>query len=250
MASMLKMAAAFLVGATFSLPSWSAPDLVKARASIEGWSGAKIADLRSVNEHLIEFTVDGRPFYADATGSFLIDGSVIDLRANINLTARRQAAAAQAALAGAVGASVVKEVRGSGARTIGVFTDPNCRFCHALEVELSKLTDVTIIRLPVGILGDASRKKSSAVLCSPDRMVAWRSISAGGDASPRPGCDMTASVDANAKLMASMGFKGTPGIVFADGTTHPGLLDSTKIVGRIQAAHAAQAARSGGVKAP
>lgn len=250
MASPLKLAAAVFAAFTLASPAWSAPDLNRARAVIEQWSGAKISDLRAINDHLVEFTVDGRAFYADATGSLLIDGSVIDLKSNVNLTARRQAKAAQDALANSTGAGAIREVRGSGARTIGVFTDPNCRFCHALESELNKLTDVTIIRLPVGILGDASRKKASLALCSTQPLAAWRAITAGSGAPAAAGCDKTSAVDANAKLMASMGFKGTPGIVFADGSTHPGLLDAGKILMRLQSAQAVQAARTGGAKSP
>lgn len=187
---------------------------------------------------LFEVVVDRKVMYADKNANFLVQGDIIDLSKNVNLTLERRNELMHVDVAQLPKNGLVKTVNGSGSRVLYTFEDPNCGFCKRLTPQLAQVKDVTIITYPVAILGPDSLIRSQHTLCSTDPEKTWRQHMTGTVAGygVDSACSSLPMVDRNSKLMSSLGFRGTPAIIFADGTSLPGYSDTKTIEARLTAA--------------
>lgn len=128
----------------------------------------------------------------------------------------------------------------SDARTVYVFTDPNCPYCNKLWSDARpwvKAGKVQLRHVIVGILTPTSAGKAAALLASKDpaaMLAAYEGQNAPATASamaggrPRPLGDgalkpllsiapaQQAQLDANERLMATLGLQATPAIAWRD----------------------------------
>ena len=84
----------------------------------------------------------------------------------------------------------IKTVRGRGARTLVVFSDPGCPYCKQLEAEIAKLKDVTIYTFLLGFQG---AETPAAIWCAADRQQVWERYMTSGDRRSCPLAQMRAS---------------------------------------------------------
>ena len=138
---------------------------------------------------LYEVQLDGEIVYTDARAEYFFSGDIYDIRKMPprNLTEGNARRSTLGVLAKAAEDVAIKSVRGSGARVVYTFEDPNCSFCKALRAELARMKDVTIYTFPTPILSQDSAEKSLAAWCAPDRTAAWETLMAGGTLPPIPG---------------------------------------------------------------
>ena len=175
---------------------------------------------------------DGREYsvvYTTADGKTLLHGNLIDSR-GINLTAldarshvpKPDYNAAWKALTSVQ--SVPEGTLETPKRTIYVFFDPNCPFCHAAWTALQayQKKGLRVEWIPVAYLRDSSAPKAAAMLEAGDRTATFRSImegfgsNDGAWAGRAIGPESLAALKANAALMARFGFHGTPSFVYKD----------------------------------
>lgn len=109
-------------------------------------------------------------------------------------------------------------------RTVYVFTDPNCPYCHRF-FEASRAWvragRVQLRHIPVGIMAATSPGQAAAWLTADDPTAAYRQhekdYAQGGI---KPLADIPPAVHeqilANNALMAGLGIHGTPGIIYRD----------------------------------
>ena len=71
--------------------------------------------------------------YVDASGQYFLFGHLYDMKSQRDLTAERQDAIARIDFAGLPLTDALKEVRGTGARMLAIFSDPDCPYCRRLE---------------------------------------------------------------------------------------------------------------------
>ena len=136
-------------------------------------------------------------------------------------------------------ADAIKTVRGTGSRSLYVFSDPACGFCKRLEPELEKLQDVTVYTFLVPFQG---RALPQAVWCSADRTKAWHDLMLRGDATALGAqADCTTPLDRNLQLARQLRVNGTPTLLYADGLRTDGYVDAQEVERRLAAA----AGRSG-----
>lgn len=156
-------------------------------------------------------------FYVDATGQYaFVEGHLLDLKANRDLTRERLEAAARIDFASLPLDLALKTVRGNGKRRLAVFEDPSCPYCRALHTLLGRLDDVTIYTFPYPVLSADSDAKARAALCAPDRAKAWSELMSTGKAtSPAKPCQ--SGVDQLIELGNRLSIRGTPTVFFADG---------------------------------
>ena len=128
----------------------------------------------------------------------------------------------------------IKTVRGTGSRSLYVFSDPACAFCKRLEPELEKLQDVTVYTFLVPFQG---RALPQTVWCSTDRTKAWHQLMLRGEA-PAPGAqaDCTTPLDRNLQLARQLRVNGTPTLVYSDGLRTDGYVDAQEVERRLAAA--------------
>jgi thiol:disulfide interchange protein DsbC len=161
--------------------------------------------------------------YVGSDARHFLFGHLFDMRTQTDLTAVRLAGVGRGAAAGAEDlrpvdfdalplADAIRTVRGSGARVLAVFSDPNCPYCRILDRELARLDDVTLYTFLLPWVG-------------PDRTAAQ---AAWAQAVPARAQD-TAVLDRNLSLAARVGLRGTPLLIAADGRTREGTATAAEL---------------------
>ncbi|MFT4191071.1 MAG: DsbC family protein [Comamonas sp.] len=176
--------------------------------------------------------------YTDASGNYLIQGELLDLRTKTNLTQARVAALSAIDFARLPLADAFVTRRGKGERTLVVFADPNCGYCKRLEPELAKIDNVTIHTFLYPILGQDSVEKSRNIWCAKDPGKVWDDWMQRGKAIPAARCDakQLATLQRNVAFGRQHKIDGTPTLLFADGQRVPGALGSGQIERLLDAA--------------
>jgi thiol:disulfide interchange protein DsbC len=172
-----------------------------------------------------------RIFYTDAGGEFALMGNLIDLKTRVNLTQQRQEQLNVVDFSRLPLDKAFVKVKGDGSRKIAIFTDPDCPYCKRLEEELAKISNVTVyvFLYPLSQLHPDAPRKARAVWCAADRAGAWDALMLEGKepSAPAPECkDPIAEVE---KVATEVGIRGTPGLVFANGTLVPGAISAEEI---------------------
>lgn len=171
---------------------------------------------------LIELRAGGHILYTDVSGDHLIDGQLIDVRTQRNLTEERTDEINQVDFASLPLRDAVVWKSGNGKRRMVVFADPNCGYCKRLERDMQKLKDVTIYTFMIGILGDDSKAKADQIWCAKDRTQTWLNWMIDGEAPPRALGQCGSPLQRNMALSQKLRVNGTPAIIFEDGTRLPG----------------------------
>ena len=175
--------------------------------------------------------------YTDAAGDFLIQGSLIDLKAKRNITEARVTELSAIAFdeLPLKDAFVIK--RGTGARKIAVFEDPNCSYCKRFEQGLATLDNITVYVFLYPILGADSVKKSQAIWCAKNPGKAFEDWMLDGvqpDTSKAASCN-TDALTRNTAFGQRNKIQGTPAIFFADGSRVPGAISPEEVEKRLAA---------------
>lgn len=179
------------------------------------------------NFNLYEIQIGGDLLYTDEKVSYLINGDVLDIKAKKNLTEERKNKLAQVKFSELPLELAAKQVKGNGKRVLATFEDPNCTYCKKLAEELQKITDVTIYTFVYPIFpqsGDVAK----GIWCAPDRAKAWNDYVLRNVAPPAAKCD-TSGVDKIVALGRKLNIKGTPAMIFADGSRAPGYMPAAML---------------------
>ena len=190
---------------------------------------------------LWELRIGSELFYSDEQGNHIVQGTVFDTKAKVNLTEKRIAKLTaidfdQLPLKDAM---VVKQ--GTGARKMAVFADPNCGYCKRFERDLLTVKDVTVYTFLYPVLGPDSNDKSRSIWCSKDAMKTWRAwmIDGATPAKVTGACD-TAAIERNSAFGRKYRINGTPALLFEDGQRVPGAMPAAEVEKRL-----AEAAKPG-----
>lgn len=166
---------------------------------------------------LYEVRVNGSEiFYTDAKGEFLIQGELIDTRARVNLTEKRQERLSALPFDKLPVKDAFTIVRGKGERQMAIFADPNCGFCKRYEQELATLDNVTLHVFLYPILGPDSQVKSQHIWCAADKGKAWEDWMLRGVRPTPAQCD-TAALARNVSFGQTYRISGTPTTFVASG---------------------------------
>jgi thiol:disulfide interchange protein DsbC len=180
---------------------------------------------------VFEISMGATIAYADASGRHFLFGHLYDMHSQTDLTAQRKDALSRVDVAMLPRADALTEVRGTGARKLFIFSDPDCPFCRRLESDLGTLNDVTIhtFLLPLTSLHPQARDKAVAVWCAPDPLAAWKALMLLGTPPPAPSSDCAHPVDRNIALGERMGIHGTPTLIAGDGRLMQGAQDASTV---------------------
>ena len=155
--------------------------------------------------------------YVDASGRYFLFGRLFDMQRQRDLTAERIEHLAAIDFGALPLEAAIKTVRGTGRRTLAVFSDPDCPHCRALEQTLAELQDVTLYTFPypVEALHPGARDKAIAVWCAPDRARAWSDLMTRGVVPATGSC--AHPIDRIVALGATLRILGTPTLFAGDG---------------------------------
>jgi len=186
---------------------------------------------------LYEVQFDDRIVYTDAKAKYLVVGAVYDTESKTNLTEERQRKLNRVDVATLPLDMAIKIVKGTGARTLYVFSDADCPFCAKLEQELKNVNDVTIYTFlyPIDSLHPDSARKSRIIWCADDRVKAWQAYYDTGALPDNKG-DCDNPVAKTAELGAKYKVNATPTLVFSDGTLQAGAMPAQRLEAELKSA--------------
>ncbi|NSL56402.1 DsbC family protein [Uliginosibacterium aquaticum] len=179
---------------------------------------------------------NGDLVYVDGKGAFLVSGQLIDLKNKKNITAEREAELSRVNVAELPLKQAVKQVRGTGKRTLITFEDPNCGYCKKLAKDLRELKDTTIYVFMIPILSPDSGDKARNIWCAADRDKAWNDWMVDGKMAAEAKCDTP--VQKNAEMARKYRITGTPTMFLADGSRIGGYVQLADLDRQISEAEA------------
>lgn len=175
-------------------------------------------------------------FYTDAKGDFLIQGSLVDTQARVDLTEQRVNKLSAVSFDQLPLKDAFTIVRGNGKRKLVVFEDPNCGYCKRFERDLDKITDVTVHVVLYPILSADSAEKSRNIWCAKDQGKAFTDWMVKDITPVEAKCDASA-VARNVEFGKKARITGTPTLFFADGSRVPGAIPAERIEKLLSEAH-------------
>jgi thiol:disulfide interchange protein DsbC len=158
--------------------------------------------------------------YTDRTGEYLIVGPMIATRTKTDLSKQALDDRDTINFAELRLDKAIKTVRGTGERTVAVFADPDCPYCHNREKELAGLSDITVYTFlyPLTSLHPDAKNKSHAIWCAQDRSAAWHDWMILDKAPPAPTNECTQDpVDEVLALGSKLKIFSTPVIFLESG---------------------------------
>lgn len=170
--------------------------------------------------------------YTDATGNYVLQGSLFDLRSGRDLTEEKLQALNAVPLSALPLDLAVKVQRGNGKRVLAMFSDPHCPYCRKFEKILQQLDDVTIYVFMYPVIRPDLANHSKAVWCSADRSKAWIELALNGEP-PLADASCDTPLDKIRELGHRLGVNSTPTLILADGRRISGglaLADLTRLL--------------------
>ncbi len=167
-------------------------------------------------------------YYSDATGNYLIQGSLIDTKSKRNLTEERESKLSAIDFNTLPLKDAITLVHGNGKRKLAVFEDPNCGYCKRFERDLAKVDNVTVYLFLMPVLGPNSVEKSRNIWCAKDPATAWKDLMTRDIPAATAQCN-TAAIDRNLDFGRKYKITGTPTLIAQDGSRVPGAINTTQI---------------------
>jgi thiol:disulfide interchange protein DsbC len=167
-------------------------------------------------------------FYTDKQGNYLLQGSLIDTKARVDLTEQRVEKLTAIPFKDLPFKDSFTIVRGNGKRTLAVFEDPNCGYCKKFERDLMKVDNVTVHVFLYPILSADSGEKSRNIWCAKDKGKTFLDWMVNDVTPPSASCD-TAAVSRNVEFGKKSRINGTPALIFADGSRVPGAIGADRV---------------------
>jgi thiol:disulfide interchange protein DsbC len=183
-------------------------------AKIEGVAPAPVSGLWEVRVRSEKGGV--RVLYADPTGTYVIDGSIYELRTNRDLTEERTRKLNAIKFESLPFDQAVKVQRGDGRRVLAMFSDPYCPYCVQFERTLQQVNDITVYVFMYPVIRPQNADHSKAVWCAPDRTKAWLDLAI-HHRPPAVPASCENPVEKNLRLGQSLGVNSTPTLILANG---------------------------------
>ena len=187
---------------------------------------------------LYEVVVGGEILYTDEKASFIVLGSIVDMKTRENVTELRLRQLNRVAFDTLPLDQAIKIVRGNGSRRVAVFADPNCGYCKRFERDLIGVSDITVYLFLYPVLSPDSVQKARAVWCAADRGKAWLDYMVRDMAVPVDTSCNTAVIDKVLEWGKGKRITGTPTIIFEDGERIPGAIPLADFEKKLAAAKA------------
>lgn len=158
--------------------------------------------------------------YVSADGRYLLQGDLIDLEHQVNLTEQSRNKARQGLVAGLADDHAIIFTPSEVKHSVTVFTDVDCSYCRKLHSQIDEYLDqgiqVRYVLYPRNGPASTAWTKSEQVWCADDRNQALTSAKL-DRAFKSAQCDASV-VSEHYGLGQDIGLSGTPAIVLEDGT--------------------------------
>jgi len=205
-----------------SLPALG--DEAQIRLAVEAkLGGARVEGVQATPvPGIFEVRIVGREgphiIYSDAQGAYFFTGHLIDALKDQDLTEERLQKLTAVEFNSLPLDLAVKIQRGSGRRSLAVFSDPYCPYCRQLEKVLLQIDDITVYVFMYPVIRPSAADQSRSVWCSKDRARAWLELAAADRPKvPSAPANCPNPVDRVLELGRALRVTGTPTMFFANG---------------------------------
>jgi len=238
-----KIFPAILAGA-FAMSAAAADDTKAVRAAIEGLGpGIKVDSIQpSPMPGFYQVVASGRMVYVTADGRYMLNGNLIDLKNQTDLSAASWAATRKAELAKVPASQRLIYAATNPKHTVTVFTDVDCGFCRQLHSQIDEFNKKGITveyvfwpREGVKTTGGndtPSYTKAVSVWCSSDRKNAFNEAMKGGSVKA---ASCANPVKDEFELGERLGVNGTPTVVTENGDVVGGYLSPAQLLKAVEA---------------
>jgi thiol:disulfide interchange protein DsbC len=229
-----------IVLAALLLPSLIFPPLAfgdeaAIRRNLEGKLGLKVegiepGPLPGLYEVRFRSPSGVQVIYVDASGSYVIQGKIYDLRTERDLTEERLRKLNAIKFESLPLDLAVKVQRGNGKRVLAMFSDPYCPACRQFERALAQIDNITVYVFMYPVIRPENAEHSRRVWCAPDRAKAWLELAAAPKAKvPDAPSGCGDPVDKVVRLGRSLGVNSTPTLILANGERLTGGLSAADL---------------------
>ncbi len=179
---------------------------------------------------IYEVYMGGRIVYTNDEAKLFFIGNLIDLKNQKNITEEREQVLNKIDISKLPLDKAIKHVKGDGSRTLYIFSDPDCPYCHRLEQELTKVDNVTIYLFlyPITSLHPNAEKISEQIWCSKDQYSAWENYIL-NKKMPAKVAKCDTPIQPLAKLGEALEIDGTPTFFLKDGSRISGAKSAADI---------------------
>ncbi|MBN8281118.1 MAG: DsbC family protein, partial [Gammaproteobacteria bacterium] len=180
---------------------------------------------------LFEVRIGSKIAYVTGDGKYLVQGEIIDLATDQNLTEARREGVRRDVLAGVSESGMVVFAPAKPTATVTVFTDVDCGYCRKLHKQIADYNargiKVRYMYFPRSGPGTASWTEAEQVACSPDRQGALTRAKLGEKLTSKP-CKPN-PVSEHYNIGRDFGIQGTPAIVLESGELIGGYMDPEEL---------------------
>jgi thiol:disulfide interchange protein DsbC len=210
----------------FAASAHANPDKIR-EAITKSFPGMEIKSVQpAATSGLWEVFNGNEILYFDSEAKFFFPAPLIDVASKANLTQARLDKLLVVDFKSLPTGDAIQIVKGDGSRKLAVFADPRCSYCKKLETDIAGLTNATVFVYLTPILGPESLTKANAIWCAPKPAEAWGKFMLSNIEPPAPArsdkCDASA-VTNNQALARKVGVRGTPTLIYEDGSRSYGL---------------------------
>lgn len=180
---------------------------------------------------LYEIEMPPHIFYISKDAKYVLNGDLIDLPADRNITQEKQARVRINAINRLGEESMIIFAPKKTKYTISVFTDIDCGYCRKLHGEIGKYNDLGIkvryLAYPRSGPGSASFKKAENVWCAKDSKKAMTDAKSGKTVNSK---ECSNPVKQHFITGTQVGVTGTPAIFLENGQMLPGYYPAERLI--------------------
>ncbi len=207
-----------------------ASEAVKERFQ-QRFTGMDVTAVRRTPYGLFEVQLGMDLIYTDEKVTWVMEGPLIDAMTRRDVTRESQEKLSAVTFDQLPLDLAIKQVKGTGAKKVAIFEDPNCGYCKQLRHTMEELDDVTVYTFMYPILSPDSKDKVRNVWCAKDQGKAWDDWMVRGKKPAAANCDVPED-----KLLAlgqKLMVRGTPTLFFADGSRVSGAIPLDQLKARL-----------------
>jgi thiol:disulfide interchange protein DsbC len=191
----------------------------------------KIEDVRPAPvAGLYEVFTGNQLVYSDGAGDHLFVGKLIDTKTQQDLAEKQLEARLAIDFDKLPFDRAIKIVKGSGARRLAIFEDPDCPYCQQLEKELANVNDVTlyVFLFPLTEVHPGARAHARVIWCSSDRASTWTHWMLERKP-PAPSSCTEDPIDQLQALGTALNIMATPTLFLANGERYQGVVPAATL---------------------
>lgn len=222
---------------TLTISREAAADIIREFISDVELLSIEPAPVKGLWEVMIDSSRGKSIVYIDATGKYIVVGSILDAVSRENLTKKKFDATNRIDTDSIPLNNSLVMGNPEAKHKIIVFDDPDCPYCARLHGELKKIVEerdniaVYIKLFPLVQIHPLAYDKSKAILCeqSNEKALELLEDAFARKTIPEPACT-TKAVDDNLALGRTLGISGTPTLIFSNGRMASGAVEAADII--------------------